>query len=29
MRLHLILPRVEPSVIILPSTCPYEDPGQP
>jgi transposase-like protein len=25
MRLHLILPRVEPNVITLPSTCPYED----
>jgi hypothetical protein len=25
MRLHLILPRVEPTVIILPSTCPYKD----
>jgi hypothetical protein len=25
MRLHLVLPRVEPNVIILPSTCPYED----
>jgi hypothetical protein len=25
MRLHLILPRVEPSVIILPSTCPCKD----
>jgi hypothetical protein len=25
MRLHLILPHVEPTVIILPSICPYED----
>ena len=24
MRLHLILPRVEPAVITMPSTCPYE-----
>jgi len=25
MRLHLILPRVEPTVLTLPSTCPHED----
>lgn len=25
MRLQLILPRVGPSVISLPSVCPYED----
>jgi transposase-like protein len=25
MRLHLILPLVEPTMISLPSTCPYED----
>jgi hypothetical protein len=27
MRLRLILPRVEPTVIILPSTCPHEHCG--
>ena len=25
MRLQPILPRLEPTVITLPSTCPYED----
>jgi hypothetical protein len=27
MHLRLILPRVEPTVITLPSTCPYENCG--